>query len=190
MPHVLLREPPQALRRRRGDPRPQPRGRGGRVLRAARALRLRQVDAAADDRRAGGRSPPARIVIAGRDVTRVPPAQRQIAMVFQSYALYPHMTVRAEHRLQPRRRRRAPKRRDRGARPTRSRALLQLDALMDRKPAQLSGGQRQRVAIGRALVREPGGLPLRRAALQPRRRAPRADAPRARQAAQGARRAR
>ena len=47
-----------------------------------------------------------RVVIAGRDVTRVPPAKRRIAMVFQSYALYPHMTRAAEHRLQPRRRRR------------------------------------------------------------------------------------
>ncbi|MFO1143768.1 MAG: ABC transporter ATP-binding protein [Amaricoccus sp.] len=94
-----------------------------------------------------------RVLIAGRDVTRVPPARRQIAMVFQSYALYPHMTVRQNISFSldvagsPKRE--IAEKADRVA------ALLQLDALMDRKPAQLSGGQRQRVAIGRALVRDP-----------------------------------
>jgi multiple sugar transport system ATP-binding protein len=94
-----------------------------------------------------------RVVIGGRDVTQVPPAKRRISMVFQSYALYPHMTVRQNigFSLDVAG---APKREileksDKVA------ALLQLGELMDRKPAQLSGGQRQRVAIGRALVRDP-----------------------------------
>jgi ABC-type sugar transport system ATPase subunit len=91
--------------------------------------------------------------INGIDVTRVRPARRRIAMVFQSYALYPHLTVRDNIAFSlsvagvPRERQM--KRADEIA------ALLRLDELMDRKPAQLSGGQRQRVAIGRALVREP-----------------------------------
>jgi multiple sugar transport system ATP-binding protein len=94
-----------------------------------------------------------RVTIAGRDVTRVPPARRQIAMVFQSYALYPHMTVRQNigFSLDVA----GAKKPEIAEKADRVAALLQLDALMDRKPAQLSGGQRQRVAIGRALVRDP-----------------------------------
>jgi len=94
-----------------------------------------------------------KIEIGGRKVNDLPPAQRQIAMVFQSYALYPHMDVRGnmgfglkfagfakteiERRVQEAAR------------------ILKLEALLDRKPRDLSGGQRQRVAIGRAIVREP-----------------------------------
>ncbi|HVJ43327.1 MAG TPA: sn-glycerol-3-phosphate ABC transporter ATP-binding protein UgpC [Dongiaceae bacterium] len=94
-----------------------------------------------------------KIEIGGREVNDLPPAQRQIAMVFQSYALYPHMDVRGnmgfglkfagfpkkeiERRVQEAAR------------------ILKLEALLDRKPRDLSGGQRQRVAIGRAIVREP-----------------------------------
>ncbi|MFL5252915.1 MAG: ABC transporter ATP-binding protein [Rhodopila sp.] len=94
-----------------------------------------------------------RVVIAGRDVTALDPADHDIAMVFQNYALYPHMSVfdnmayglrirglpRAEiaHRVQE------------------AAALLGLGDLLGRKPRQLSGGQRQRVAMGRAIVREP-----------------------------------
>ena len=93
------------------------------------------------------------IHIGGIDVTHVPPAKRRIAMVFQSYALYPHMTVRQNISFSLRVAK-APKelierRTNEVAR------MLQLEQLLDRKPAQLSGGQRQRVAIGRALVREP-----------------------------------
>ena len=93
------------------------------------------------------------IYIGGNDVTLVPPAKRRIAMVFQSYALYPHMTVRQNISFSLRVAK-APKdviekRTNEVAR------MLQLEQLLDRKPAQLSGGQRQRVAIGRALVREP-----------------------------------
>jgi multiple sugar transport system ATP-binding protein len=93
------------------------------------------------------------IFIDGVDVTNVPPAKRRIAMVFQSYALYPHMTVRQNISFSLRVAK-APK--DLIERRTREVAnMLQLGELLDRRPAQLSGGQRQRVAIGRALVREP-----------------------------------
>jgi multiple sugar transport system ATP-binding protein len=93
------------------------------------------------------------IFIGGVDVTHVPPAKRRIAMVFQSYALYPHMTVRQNISFSLRVAR-APK--ELMERRTREVAkMLQLEELLDRRPAQLSGGQRQRVAIGRALVREP-----------------------------------
>jgi multiple sugar transport system ATP-binding protein len=94
-----------------------------------------------------------RILIADRVVNDVPPSDRDIAMVFQSYALYPHMTV-AENIAYPLRKRGVPK----AERPAKVRAvaeLLQLEPLLDRKPRQLSGGQQQRVALGRALVREP-----------------------------------
>jgi multiple sugar transport system ATP-binding protein len=93
------------------------------------------------------------IRIGDRDVTDLPPQQRDIAMVFQNYALYPHMTVRQNlgFGLMIRKQARdvVNRRVDAVA------ASLGLDALLDRKPAQLSGGQRQRVALGRAIVREP-----------------------------------
>src|SRR5688572_11292278 len=93
------------------------------------------------------------ISIGDRDVTDLPPRQRDIAMVFQSYALYPHMTVRQNlgYGLKVRRlgKRETEERVERVAR------LLRLDGLLDRRPAALSGGQRQRVAMGRAIVREP-----------------------------------
>jgi len=93
------------------------------------------------------------IFIDGADVTHVPPAKRRIAMVFQSYALYPHMTVRQNISFSLRVAK-APK--DVIEQRTNAVAkMLQLENLLDRRPAQLSGGQRQRVAIGRALVREP-----------------------------------
>ncbi len=93
------------------------------------------------------------ISIGERDVTDLPPRARDIAMVFQSYALYPHMTVRQNlgYGLKVRK---TPKR-EIGERVTRAAELLGLDQLLDRKPAALSGGQRQRVAMGRAIVREP-----------------------------------
>ncbi|MEM1045290.1 MAG: sn-glycerol-3-phosphate ABC transporter ATP-binding protein UgpC [Pseudomonadota bacterium] len=96
------------------------------------------------------------IYLDDRDVTAEPPSGRQLSMVFQSYALYPHMSVgenmgfglktagtpRAEIKTKV----------DEAAR------VLKLDALLDRRPKALSGGQRQRVAIGRAIVREPKGF--------------------------------
>ncbi|HEY8257726.1 MAG TPA: ABC transporter ATP-binding protein, partial [Gemmatimonadales bacterium] len=94
-----------------------------------------------------------RVLIGERDVTGLPPQERDIAMVFQNYALYPHMTVRQNLGFGLRMR---------GAEPAviadrvvRVAESLVLDQVLDRKPAQLSGGQRQRVALGRAMVREP-----------------------------------
>ena len=93
------------------------------------------------------------ISIGGTDVTEFAPRRRDIAMVFQSYALYPHMSVRKNigYGLKVRR---VPK--DESRRRVEEVAkLLGLEELLERKPAQLSGGQRQRVAMGRAIVREP-----------------------------------
>ena len=93
------------------------------------------------------------IRIGERDVTELPPQQRDVAMVFQNYALYPHMTVRDNLGFSLSIRKQPPLM---IAERVRSVAVsLGLDALLDRKPAQLSGGQRQRVALGRAIVREP-----------------------------------
>ncbi len=91
--------------------------------------------------------------IDGVDVTDLAPRRRDIAMVFQSYALYPHMSVR-ENMAYGLKVRRAPKAETR-RRVEEVAAMLGLTELLDRKPAQLSGGQRQRVAMGRAIVREP-----------------------------------
>jgi multiple sugar transport system ATP-binding protein len=94
-----------------------------------------------------------RISIGDRDVTDLPPRSRDVAMVFQTYALYPHMTVRQNlgYGLKARK---TPK-----AEITRAvedvARMLGLSALLDRRPAELSGGQRQRVAMGRAIVRKP-----------------------------------
>jgi multiple sugar transport system ATP-binding protein len=93
------------------------------------------------------------ISIGDRDVTELPPPERDIAMVFQNYALYPHMSVRqnlgfglsVRHTPKLEIRRRVEE----------VAALLGLERLLDRKPAHLSGGQRQRVAMGRAIIREP-----------------------------------
>jgi len=93
------------------------------------------------------------IAIDGARLNNVHPAKRGIAMVFQNYALYPHMTVRAnmEYGLKIAGKPRA----EIDARVSRAAEMLQLTPYLDRRPAQLSGGQRQRVAIGRAIVREP-----------------------------------
>jgi multiple sugar transport system ATP-binding protein len=93
------------------------------------------------------------IRIGDRVVNAVPPGQRDIAMVFQSYALYPHMSV-AENIAYPLKKR-GIGRAERDAKVASVAATLQLGALLDRKPRQLSGGQQQRVALGRALVRDP-----------------------------------
>jgi multiple sugar transport system ATP-binding protein len=93
------------------------------------------------------------IRIGERDVTGLPPQQRDIAMVFQNYALYPHMTVRQNLGFGLSIRKQPPAMIEQRVRTVAS--SLGLDALLDRKPAQLSGGQRQRVALGRAIVREP-----------------------------------
>ena len=93
------------------------------------------------------------IRIGGRDVTHVPAAARGVAMVFQSYALYPHMTVR-ENLSFGLKNMRVP-RAEVAEKVAHAASTLELDALLDRLPHQLSGGQRQRVAIGRAIVRDP-----------------------------------
>jgi len=95
-----------------------------------------------------------RIEIGGRDVTGEDPARRGIAMVFQTYALYPHMTV-ATNMGFPLEMAKRPK--DEIERKVREAAkILHLEQYLERKPRELSGGQRQRVAIGRAIVRQPG----------------------------------
>ncbi len=94
-----------------------------------------------------------RIMIGERDVTRLPPKDRDIAMVFQSYALYPHKSVRDNLGFALRMAK-VP-REERERRVEEAAALLGLTELLDRKPRALSGGQRQRVAMGRAIVREP-----------------------------------
>jgi multiple sugar transport system ATP-binding protein len=93
------------------------------------------------------------LMIDGERVNDVPPAERGLAMVFQSYALYPHMTVRDNMGFALRLAGVA--RAERNKKVQAAANVLQLDALLDRKPKALSGGQRQRVAIGRAIVREP-----------------------------------
>ena len=94
------------------------------------------------------------IYIGGRLVNALAPAERKIAMVFQSYALYPHMNVRKNMTFGLKFTGVAP-RRDASAASPRRRACCRLEQLLDRHPRDLSGGQRQRVAIGRAIVREP-----------------------------------
>ncbi|MGV8832987.1 MAG: ABC transporter ATP-binding protein [Devosia sp.] len=91
--------------------------------------------------------------IAGKDVTDEEPSDRGVAMVFQSYALYPHMSV-ADNMSFGLRMAHRPKA-EIDEKVGRAAKILQLDQLLDRKPGQLSGGQRQRVAIGRAIVRDP-----------------------------------
>ena len=94
-----------------------------------------------------------RVLIDGRDVTDLDPSARDIAMVFQNYALYPHMSV-FENMAYALKIRGLPRAEIR-AKVDAASALLGLEALLDRKPRQLSGGQRQRVAMGRAIVRDP-----------------------------------
>ncbi|MES0881068.1 ABC transporter ATP-binding protein [Roseibium sp. SCP14] len=96
------------------------------------------------------------IDIDGRDATEVPPAKRGLAMVFQSYALYPHMSVRKNIAF-PLRMAGLDKA-ARNAKVDAAAKVLNLTDYLDRRPGQLSGGQRQRVAIGRAIVREPAAF--------------------------------
>ena len=91
--------------------------------------------------------------IDGQVVNDVPPAQRGIAMVFQSYALYPHMTVRDNMSFALKIAKKSPEEID--AAVTKAAKILQLEEYLDRLPKALSGGQRQRVAIGRSIVRDP-----------------------------------
>ncbi len=93
------------------------------------------------------------IYIGGERVNDVPTQHRDLAMVFQSYALYPHMSI-AENIGYPLRVRKIEKN-ERAQRVNRVAAMLEIESLLDRKPRQLSGGERQRVALARAIVREP-----------------------------------
>ena len=125
------------------------------------------------------------IRIGERVVNNVPPKERDIAMVFQNYALYPHMTV-ADNMSFSMRLRGAPKAGDRrrgSSAPPRSSAST---ALLDRFPRQLSGGQRQRVAMGRAIVRDPQVFLFDEPLVESRRQAARADAHRDQGAASAA----
>jgi multiple sugar transport system ATP-binding protein len=93
------------------------------------------------------------ILLGGRDITHLQPKERDVAMVFQSYALYPHMTVRQNLEFGLKVRGVARPERERMVAGTAS--MLEIGELLERRPRQLSGGQRQRVAVGRAIVREP-----------------------------------
>jgi len=91
--------------------------------------------------------------LGGRRIDNLPPGERDIAMVFQHYALYPHMSVRENMAFGLRNARVPTEERER--RIAEAARVLEIEPLLDRKPAEMSGGQRQRVAIGRALVKEP-----------------------------------
>jgi multiple sugar transport system ATP-binding protein len=96
------------------------------------------------------------IAIDGNDATSLPPAKRGLAMVFQSYALYPHMTVRKNIAFPLKMAGLSDA--EQNAKVERAASVLNLTSYLDRRPGQLSGGQRQRVAIGRAIVREPAAF--------------------------------
>ncbi|MBB1339825.1 ABC transporter ATP-binding protein [Pseudoalteromonas sp. SR44-2] len=96
------------------------------------------------------------IEIDGIDATKTPPAKRGLAMVFQSYALYPHMTVRNNIAFPLKRAKVSPSEIE--SKIANAAKILNLTDYLDRKPGQLSGGQRQRVAIGRAIVRQPSAF--------------------------------
>ena len=103
---------------------------------------------------AGFESPTAgEIELAGRPITRTPPHKRHFGMVFQNYALFPHMTV-TQNVAYPLSVRKAPKQ-EQAQRVARALDMVRLQGMADRYPAQLSGGQQQRVALARALVFEP-----------------------------------
>jgi multiple sugar transport system ATP-binding protein len=106
---------------------------------------------------AGLESPSAgRVLIGGRDVTRLSPRERDVAMVFQSYALYPHLSIE-ENIGYPLRIRGVPKT-ERAATVAAVAASLEVGHLLKRKPRELSGGQRQRIALARAIIRDPAAF--------------------------------
>ena len=123
-----------------------------RVPRPRRAVGVRQVDGVAHGRRVGG-DHEGEMRIGDKIVNDVEPKDRDIAMVFQNYALYPHMTV-FDNIGFALKLARVPKD-EIDNRVRKAATILELEPYLDRKPGQLSGGQRQRVAMGRAIVREP-----------------------------------
>ena len=134
-----------------------PRDPAERVLRAARAVRLRQDHAVAHARRVRA-AERGRIVIDGEDMAQMPPNRRPVNMVFQSYAVFPHMSV-ADNVAYGLRVTGAP-RAEIGPRVKDALAMVRLSGLDERAPDQLSGGQRQRVALARALIKRPKVLLL------------------------------
>ncbi|WP_455384313.1 ABC transporter ATP-binding protein [Acidihalobacter prosperus] len=98
------------------------------------------------------------LLIDGQRANELPPVKRRVALVFQSYALYPHMSVFDNMAFGLKLQDKRGAREEIARRVREAAALLQIDHLLERKPRQLSGGQRQRVAIGRAIVREPALL--------------------------------
>ena len=181
MPSLEIDEHRQGLWRLSRHQGRQLRGRAGRIRRHGRALRLRQVHAAARHRRARDASPSGSVRINGRDITRDEPSDRGVAMVFQNYALYPHMSVRENmgFALKIAGRPRA----EIDSAVQRAAEILRITEHLDKKPKQLSGGQKQRVAIGRAITRSPDVFLFDEPLSQPRRGAALADAGRARAAA-------
>ena len=155
----------EALRKPRSDQGRRPQDRGPRVRRLRRSVRLREVDAAARDRRAGRDRAAASSCIDGQRVNDVAPDKRGLAMVFQSYALYPHMSVGGNMAFALRLARVPRAEREEQVR-TAARTL-QLEELLDRKPQRAfrrpaaAGGDRPRHRA------QPEGLSVRRAALQP-----------------------
>ncbi len=105
-----------------------------------------------------GLEPPTagRVLIGGRDVTNLSPRERDVAMVFQSYALYPHMSIE-DNIGYPLRIRRVPAR-ERATAVAAVAASLEISHLLKRRPRQLSGGQRQRIALARAIIRDPAAF--------------------------------
>ena len=129
------------------------------------------------------------IAIGDRVVNNVPPKDRDIAMVFQNYALYPHMTVYKNMAFGLKLRKVPKQQIDERVRD--AARILDIEHLLERKPKALSGGQRQRVAVGRAIVREPAAFLFDEPLEQPRRQAARHDARRTQAAARsGSRRRR
>ena len=114
------------------------------------------------------------ISIDGNVVNELAPMDRDIAMVFQNYALYPHMSVQDNMAFGLKMRKFEKPEIDKRVREAAD--ILGIGELLTRKPRQLSGGQRQRVALGRAIVRHPPRVPVRRAAVEPRCQAAGADA--------------
>ena len=176
----------EGLRRRnaRGR-RPRPRDRGrrahghGRPVGCGKTTALRML-AGLEEISEGT------ISIGDEVVNDLTPKERDIAMVFQSYALYPHMTV--EDNLAFGLRFRKMSKPEIEERVRKAAAILQIEEYLDRKPKALSGGQRQRVAMGRAIVREPQAFLMDEPLLEPRREAPGADARRDPRPAAAARR--
>ena len=154
MARIEFRNVAQALRRRRGHPGHEPRHRGRRVRRAARPLRLRQVDEPVHARRHLSAERRRASCFDGHVVNEVEARDRNVGIVFQSYALYPHMTRARQHPLSAALQEDAARRR-RCAGCKAAADLVQVGELLDRKPSELSGGQQQRVALARALVKEP-----------------------------------